>query len=268
MHKNLYLLFTFFFMTCFVFSQDVEEKENTQNESILKGKIIDGITKAPLVRAHVFNLNTVVGSATTEQGDFEITAKANDTIFVSHLGYQPIKLKITNDLLKGNELVISMFEKTIQISEVNIKAHDLVGVLEVDVKNIPEDKYTRIHINGLKQTYEVGKPRKKTFSSPVDAIYHPVDFLYNLFGKKPKELKKLRKLKDEDSLRKLLESKFNRDLMMEYLNLSKTELDNLLDDCNYSRYFIEKASDLQVIEAVLECYEKHKAVKTGSTQKR
>ncbi|WP_196894850.1 carboxypeptidase-like regulatory domain-containing protein [Aureivirga marina] len=265
MQKKLFLLLSLLFITSYSFSQETEE---TPTPNKLNGQIIDGTTKSPINGAHIYNLNTVIGTATNNQGNFEISAQANDTIFVSHVGYQPIKLRITNDLLKGNELVISMYEKTVQIAEVNIKAHDLVGVLEVDVKNIPEDKYTRIHINGLKQTYEVGKPSKKTFSSPVDAIYHPVDFLYNLFGKKPKELKKLKKLKEEDNLRRLLESKFNRDLMMEYLNLSKQELDNLLDDCNYSKYFIEKASDLQVIEAVLECYESHKAVKQGSTKRK
>ncbi|MCM2301263.1 MAG: carboxypeptidase-like regulatory domain-containing protein, partial [Flavobacteriaceae bacterium] len=41
----------------------------------------------------------------------------------------------------------------------------------------------------------------------------------------------------------------------------------LLNNCNYSEYFIKKASDLQIIEALLECYENYKAVKKGSTLK-
>jgi hypothetical protein len=45
------------------------------------------------------------------------------------------------------------------------------------------------------------------------------------------------------------------------------ELNKLLNNCNYSDYFITKASDLQIIEALLECYENYKAVKQGSTQK-
>jgi len=40
-----------------------------------------------------------------------------------------------------------------------------------------------------------------------------------------------------------------------------------LDYCNYSDYFIRNATDLQIIEAVLECYENFKALKNGSTQK-
>ena len=141
------------------------------------------------------------------------------------------------------------------------------GVLEIDVKQVPKDRFTRIHINGLPQTYEVGKPKSKNFSSPIAALFQPVDFLYSMFGKKPKQLKKLQKLKKEDDLRKMLAGKFDREVMMEYLGMDRQELTELLVDCNYSEYFIKKASDLQMIEAVLGCYENYKALKKGKIQR-
>jgi len=125
---------------------------------------------------------------------------------------------------------------------------------------VPKDKYNRIHINGLPQTYETGKPTQKIYNSPIDAIFNPIDFLYNRFGKKPKELRKLRKLQKEDNLRAFLNT-HNRELLMEYLDLDKEKLDKLLNRCSYSDYFIQNASDLQLIDAVLDCYENHKAVK-------
>ncbi len=88
-----------------------------------------------------------------------------------------------------------------------------------------------------------------------------------MFGKKPKQLRKLKKLRDDDSLRKLMEAKFNRELMMEYLDMNAPELNELLNECNYSDFFIKEASDLQLIEAILLCYENYKAIKKGSTIK-
>ncbi len=85
--------------------------------------------------------------------------------------------------------------------------------------------------------------------------------------KKPKQLKKLKKLRDDDAIRELLEAKFNRELMMEYLDMDAQELNDLLNECNYSDYFIKTASDLQLVEAVLLCYENYKAIKKGSTIK-
>jgi hypothetical protein len=249
------------------YSQDSLAVDEVQSID-LKGEIVNGFDKKPLGGSHIYNMNTVRGTISNSDGTFSIPAKVNDTIFLSHIGFQSIKIKITNDLLKGNELEIALFEKAENIAEVTVKSIDLIGVLEIDAKNVPKDKYTRIHINGLAQTYEVGRPSTKTYNSPVDALFHPIDFVYNLFGKKPKQLKRLKKLKQDNAIRDMLDAKVNREIMLEYLELSRQELDDLLGECNYSDYFIKKASDIQVIEAVLECYENHKAVKKGSTKRK
>lgn len=260
MQKQI-LFFLFIGLSFVGFSQ------TTSVQKILKGQIVNSQDKKALSAAHVLNLNSVTGTITNSRGFFEIPTKANDTILVSYLGFRSIKLRITNDLLKGNELVIALYEKANEIKEVVINSTKLIGVLEIDVKQVPKDKFTRIHINGLPQTYEVGKPVSQNFSSPVAALFQPVDFLYNLFGKKPKQLRKLQKLKKEDDLRKMLSGKFDREVMMEYLQMDKQELSKLLTDCNYSDYFIKKASDLQMIEAVLDCYENYKAIKKGKIER-
>ncbi len=258
------------FITITAFGQIGSIKDSIKLPNItypLIGQIIDNAGKAPLKAAHIFNLNSVVGTVTNDEGKFDIPTSVNDTLYISFLGYQSIKLKITNDLLKGNELVIELHERTEQMQEIVVKSHKLVGVLEIDVKNIPKDKYARIHINGIPQTYEVGVKKTRSYNSPIDALFRPIDFVYNRFGKKPKELEKLKKMRDDDKLRAMLEAKFNRELMMEYMDMNETELNEFLNECNYSDYFIKEASDLQLIEAVLLCYENYKAIKKGSTIK-
>ena len=189
MHKYLYSLILFS-ISSVIFSQ------NTSEQIKLNGQVIHAESKKALSAAHILNLNSVVGTITNDKGLFEITAVANDTVLVSYIGFESIKLKVTNDLLRGNELIISLNEKPEEVKEIVIKSTKLIGVLEVDVKQVPKDKFTRIHINGLPQTYEVGRPKKIT--SPIAKLLSPVDFLYNHFGKKPKQLKKLQKLKKED----------------------------------------------------------------------
>lgn len=260
MQRKLYIL-------CLLISLSAFSQKDSIRTTILKGQIIHAETKRVLSAAHVLNLNSVVGTITDDKGFFELPARANDTILVSYLGFSSIKLKITNDLLKGNELEIALYEKPEEVKEVVIKSTQLIGVLEIDIKMVPKDRFTRIHINGLPQTYEVGKPQPKNYSSPIAALFQPVDFLYSLFGKKPNQLKKLQKLKKEDDLRKMLAGNFDREVMMEYLEMNSQELTELLEDCNYSEYFIKKASDLQLIEAILDCYENHKALKKGKIER-
>jgi hypothetical protein len=266
------LLFLLFFSSSFyLFSQEItDQKSDTipQTEIVtLQGKIISINDSKPLQSAHIINLNSVKGTITNSKGLFEIPAKVNDTIFVSYIGYQSVKLKITNDLLKGNELEIAIHEKIVNINEITIKSHVLIGVLVVDAKNVPQDSYSRIHINGLPQAYEVGHAYNKSFNSGLGAIFNPVDFWYNKFGKKPKEIKRLKKLKEGNQMRNIMEQNYSREVMMDYLDMSRKELNDLLTECNYSGRFISKASDLQIIEAVLECYENYRAIQKGIVKK-
>jgi len=266
---NKLIVIGLIFISIKAYSQEPKKTDslNANNPTLfLMGQVVNNLDKKPLIGANLFNLNSVVGAVTNDNGYFEIETKANDTLYISYLGFESIKLKITNDLLKGNELVIELNERTEQLNEVVVKSIKLIGVLEIDAKNVPKDKYSRIHIVGLPQTYEVGSSNNN-YTSPIDALFKPIDFVYNMFGKKPQQLKKLKKLRNDDHLRSMLEGKFNRELMMEYLDLDAQELNELLNECNYSDYFIKSASDLQLIEAVLLCYENHKAIKKGSTIK-
>ena len=112
--KKLLLLIIFVSFNIFSQSDSLTVKN-------LKGQIIHAETKKYLSAAHILNLNTVQGTITNDNGFFEIPTKANDTILVSYLGYASIKLKITNDLLKGNELLIALYERPEEIREVVIK---------------------------------------------------------------------------------------------------------------------------------------------------
>lgn len=271
MQKKLliFLLFIGFIVELKAQNEDVATKDTISQKEIysLKGRIISITDKKPLQSAHIVNLNSVHGTITNNNGQFEIPATANDTIFISYIGYQSIKLRITNDLLKGNELEIAIHEKIVNIDEVMVKSHKLIGVLVVDAKNVPNDSYSRIHINGLPQAYEIGNSYKNTYSSGINAIFNPVDFWYNKFGKKPKEINRLRKLKEGEQMRNMMEQKYSREIMMDYLDMSRKELNDLLTECNYSNRFINKASDLQIIEAVLECYENYRALQKGTVKK-
>ena len=250
-------LIIFFLVSFSSLAQERNTSSDTIGKSYIKyltGRVISNTDKKPLQSAHILNLNTVEGTITSSEGTFTLSAAVNDTIFISYIGFQSVKLKITNDLLKGNELEISIHEKTINMDEVTVKSHKLIGVLVVDAKNVPEDRYSRIQINGLPQAYEMGNARSN-YSSGLNAIFNPVDFWYDKLGSKPKELKRLKKLKEGDQIRNMMEQKFNREVIMDYLDMSRKELNELMSECNYSQSFIERASDLQILEAFLECYE-------------
>jgi hypothetical protein len=92
-------------------------------------------------------------------------------------------------------------------------------------------------------------------------MFNPADKLFNFFGKKGKELKRLKQIKKDETVRNLLESKFDRETLAVLLGIDKKEIAEILDHCNYSESFIKTANDLQIMDAISGCYEDYKVLK-------
>ena len=250
--------FAVFFL--FFFSIGTQAQDKTLSQKVT-GTIINDNTLLPISNANVININKVKGSVTNARGYFEIEATVNDTIHITLLGYQSLRVRVTNDWVKNGDARIQLTEKAIALEEVVVRKYDLTGYLEVDSKLIPEKENYRYSISGLPQGYEVGESSPNAFSRVLGSIFNPADMLYNFFGKKPKELKRLKAMKKDDTVRTLLESKFDRETIAVLLGVDKKEIAEILQRCNYSESFIKTANDLQIMDAISECYEEYKVLK-------
>lgn len=250
--KHFLLLFTFLLMTTFCVSQE---------EMRVKGTVISASTSQALENVNIVNLNLVKGTSTNEDGHFDILAKANDTLHFSYLGYKSIKVKVTNDWLKFGEVKIEMTELALALEEVVVRQLKLTGYLAVDIQQVPIKTNYRYSISGLSTAgYEAGNNSQRGISKVLGSIFNPADFLHSVFGKKPKELKKLRQMKQDDEIRNLLASRFDREMLMVLLQVDRIDLDEIVSQCNYSKDFIETANDLQILDAISECYEEYKVL--------
>lgn len=247
----------FFLFVVFSFSLNLI---NAQSQ-ILTAIIENAADNSPIPSVHVINLSQVVGVITDESGKFEIKAKLNDTLYLSYLGFKSIKVRVTNDLIKFKNSKIQLTELAYALEEVIIKPYELTGYLEIDAKNIPLSKSYRYSIPGLpSKGYEGGSRNSGAFSKVVNSIFNPADFLYNLFGKQPKQLKKLKQMKEDYRIRELLSSKFDRETLVELLQIEKIDIDEILRNCNFSDSFISSANDLQILDAISGCYEEFKVL--------
>ena len=244
------IFYTFFFI---IFSQLILGQEK------VIGVIENDADSRPISNVHVINLNSVIGTISNNDGVFESNASVNDTLFFSYLGFKSIKVRVTNDLIKFKNSKIKLTELAYALEEIIVTPYKLTGYLEIDAKNVPISKSYRYNIPGLpSKGYEAGSRNPGALSKVFGAIFNPVDFLYNLFGKKPKQLKKLQLMKDDFRIRELLSSKFDRETLVELLQIEKFDIDEILRNCSYSESFIVNANDLQILEAISQCYEEFK----------
>tara|TARA_B100001059_G_scaffold49911_1_gene42960 strand:- start:369 stop:1139 length:771 start_codon:yes stop_codon:yes gene_type:complete len=230
-----------------------------QQKELVRGKIVDASDDKPMENVNIVNLNQVFGTATNQEGAFEIQAKVNDTLHLSFLGYKSIKVRVTNDWVNfGNQTTIKLTELAFALEEVTINKLKLTGYLEIDIKQIPIQKNIRYSISGLNSGYESSPRTPSMVTKVLGAIFNPADFLHNVFGKKPREMRKLRKMKQQDEIRIILSSRFDREMLTALLKVDKIDLDLLISECNYSDDFIKTANDLQILDAISECYEQYK----------
>lgn len=252
MKKNS-LLFLF---TCVLF-QVVFAQDITQ----ITGLVQNSANDKTLSNVHIINLNNIKGVITNSNGEFKINAKVNDTLYFSYLGFESQKEVVTNDWVKYGNVNVALTEIGIALQEVIVAGNNLTGYLEIDVKNIPIYTNTnRYAISNSNSGYEGTSNQNTGVGRAVKAIINPITSVYNIFARKPNELKKLRKVKEDDEIRNLLQDKFDRETITTLLQIDKVDIDDILRQCNYSKQFIKTANDLQILDAIGECYEEYKVL--------
>lgn len=258
------LLFGFFLIGHLLYSQEEVIDEGKEFTAVVK----NAQTDFPMASVHIVNLNKVLGTITDEQGNFNIMASVNDTLYFSYLGFKSQKIRVTNDMFKFGGTEISMTELAYALEEVIVRPYQLTGYLEIDVKNLPVNTAYQYSISGLPVTYEAGNKNPSAVTKVLGAILNPADLLRNLFGKKPNQMRKLRMVKQDDEIRNLLASKFDRETLKELLQLEKIDIDDILNNCNYSKSFITTANDLQILDAISSCYEDFKVLNRNNKKKK
>ncbi len=231
---------------------------SAQENHLIKGTVMNDANDVVLENVNIVNLNQVIGTTTNEKGEFAIKAAVNDTLYFSYLGFKSLRVRVTNDWLKFGDIKVKMTELGIALEEVVIKPVQLTGYVEIDAKLIPVYDNYRYRIAGLNSGYEGGSNQPGAVGKVLSAIFNPADFLYNVFGKRPKQMRKLRQMKEDDDIRNLLQSKFDRETLMAVLQLERVDIDEILNKCSYSKDFIHTANDLQILDAISNCYEEYK----------
>lgn len=249
--KKLLVIACIFFAGNLLFSQE---------NHIISGTVLNDANDKVLENVNIVNLNQVSGSITNSRGEFSIQAAVNDTLYFSYLGFKSLRVRVTNDWLKFGSIKVKMTELGIALEEVILKPVQLTGYVEIDAKLIPVYDNYRYRIAGLDKGYEGGATQPGAVGRVMSSIFNPADFLYNMFGNRPSQMRKLRKMKEDDHIRNLLQSKYDRETLMAVLQLERVDIDEILNKCNYSAEFVQTANDLQILDAISSCYEEYKVL--------
>lgn len=105
-----------------------------QEKSILKGKVIS--TNQDIEKIHVINMNLEKGTITNANGEFEIEAKINDSLFFSSVQFENKTVVVTQQMLNSEIVSVELSDKMNELAEVVIDDIKLSGYLANDIGRI------------------------------------------------------------------------------------------------------------------------------------
>lgn len=245
---KIWLTTTFLFV-CVSFSYT----QNTKTEII--GKVVH--FDIPISDAHIFNLTTHKGASSNLDGNFEITVKLGDTIHISHLEYTNKEIEITEEIINQRALIVYLDIMTNYLNVVEIRDHDLLGVLASDSRSVSIDSLLKAstYIDKILEAAKIGSNQDFAVNPEAPYMNDVSKIKMNGVGSsigipmKDKENILRRKLRTKRNTPDKIISDFGIPFFTDKLDISEDKIHNFLTYCDY-RNIIQLYQENKVIEVL------------------
>lgn len=191
--------------------------------------------------AHVINLNTKQGTFTNNNGEFRILAKVSDTLQISFVGYETKNVVVNINNFGIQENYIQLKKVPIELDEVAIKKHNLLGYISSDTKHIKSEKEINAETLNLpfagSRILTPAERRLHTATSSYGGI--AIDPLLNWISGRIKKLKKFKAIEDRE--KRIENIRNNYHIVIEH------EIKILKEDIDRFIYFAESADDFNTL---------------------
>src|SRR5450755_263902 len=118
MAKKLFLPMLIFIVSIFLYNNSSFSQITYY---VVKGRVIDKNTKAPLQGASVFAQNTTFGEATNADGNFILKIpNGGYSLIVTYTGYETGTERISNTSLQNDSIVFELSPKAKSMEDVSI----------------------------------------------------------------------------------------------------------------------------------------------------
>jgi hypothetical protein len=157
-----------------------KKKNDQQNLIIIKGKVVDSESRAPLVFATVAVKESNVAIVTNIDGEF--TLKIGETVSaknleVSFLGYKNKTIPISDLKDNGSKNVITLESAPIPIKEIIVKPLDPVTIVEKAISNISKNYASEPNL--MTAFYRETIRKNRTYVSIGEAVVEIFKAPYN-----------------------------------------------------------------------------------------
>jgi hypothetical protein len=227
-----------------VFAHSLEYKQ------IYYGIITDSSSSEKIEFVHVINLSKNLATYSDNTGYFRIPFDVTDTILFTAIGYHNKKIIA----FKSEKTSIKLIPKKYQIEEVSVGILGSYDQFKQKFLNLEIEDNT-INIRGLPKVKKKEVPdleNEDYISNPLFLLGNPISYFYYNFNKYEQSKRKVHELNKLDIEKRIIEKKFNREIVKTLTKLTdEMEINEFLDFCNFSHNYLLKTSEYDIQEALI-----------------
>ena len=210
-----------------------------QQRQFVYGIVLDSTNREEMIGTHVQNLTSGKLTVSDAYGKFRIPAIQGDTLLFTNVGYQLIGWIVEDSWFDGERVEFLLPIDTIFLEEVVIGDFpEYQRFKQLIEETQPED--TSLEVYGVEPVVITGDKRlnEKYVKSPLMALTHPIDFVYQNFSKREKEKRKYHKIQQQKQLVTSAQQKFSRDWVSEMTQLKGDQLTSFIAFCDFKPQYI------------------------------
>ena len=205
----------------------------------LRGQVL--YRDSNVVNENVINTNTQMATITDENGRFMIQVKAGDQLVFTAVNYQLQIVKITEDILSKNRLVVEVNEKVTELDEVVVSPENQERFLEVKNEKFKGFEYE------IDRSTEVRNIAAESTNDRIEGRLNFVNIFKAIFQSRNQDTGETVQLRVSDVLRQVYDDEF----FVVDLSLPQEKIDAFLiycDDKIPSQSLLKKENEFQLID--------------------
>ncbi|AZI24534.1 hypothetical protein EA772_03935 [Pedobacter sp. G11] len=177
---------------------------------IVKGVVFEKGANIRVALAEITNERTQMGVGSNDLGFFQLKARVGDTLLITkrNLTDQRIVVLGTQDIL------IYLVRESTMLNEVTIVGN----TKKQDLEDLKREFQNKGVYNGGKSTF-------------LSAIFQPLNGLYNLIGKEPKNARRFGRYADNELKQSQIDVYFNQTIIKNNTQLTGDTLERYMLDC-------------------------------------
>ena len=168
----------------------------------VKGRIFSDDSLTAIPNVNIISELSHYGTTSNQEGWFLIRSKLIDTLWVSCVGFDRMRVPVLRDSLFDKELIIRMIRSDIMLDSVEIYPYPNYKDFIKDIVKMPSKK--PLFVPGVSKEGDIERIWKKPVRESPPSLINPVSLIYNRFNKRAvfqRKLKRNRKRFNEEMQR-------------------------------------------------------------------